>query len=261
MRVKDPLALLATLTGVPEALAAATASVDAVMWDRALRPLGAELTAESVVRGARDSAALEGVEVPLDGVRDGVALDGSPMGNAVGAAFRVTSEVPLLVHTISVAPAQAFARLASLAGADFSDDERLGRPRSDLVADDPLRLGPLPPPGELAARLDTLVRILVAPTEAPALVVAAVAHGELLALRPFAWGSGLVARAVFRLILGSRGLDPHLVIVPEAGLLGAGRVAYVGAARGFMSGTPDGLAAWIDLNCRAVSEGARAAVR
>ena len=34
---------------------------------------------------------------------------------------------------------------------------------------------------------------------------------------------------------------------------------YVRAARGFMSGTSEGLAAWIDLNCRAVAEGARAA--
>lgn len=256
----DPLARLATLAGVPESLAAATRAVDDLLWDRSLRARGGEVAAESIVRGARDSAALEGAEVPLDGLRSGASLDGSPIGKAAAASVRVTSEVPVLLPTVGVAPAQAFARLASLAAAGFADSDTLGRPRHDLVADDPLKLGPLPPPGEVTARLDTLVRLLVAPTEAPALVVASVAHGELLALRPFAWGSGLVARAAFRLVIGSRGLDPHLLTVPEAGLLSAGRTTYVRAARGFMSGTPEGLAEWIDLQCRAVAEGARSAV-
>ena len=257
----DHLARLSTLSGVPEALAAATRAIDDVLWDRALRSRGGEIAAESALRGARDSAAMEGAEVALVTLRDGTALDGSPVGQVVAAAVRVTSEVPRLTDTVLKAPAQVLARLASLAGADFVSDEALGRPRSDLVADDPLRLGPLPPPGEVAARLDTLVRILVAPTEAPALVVASVVHGELLALRPFAWGSGLVARAGMRLVLGARGFDPHLLGVPEAGLLAVGRSDYVRAAKGFASGTPEGLAAWIDLQCRAVAEGARAAVQ
>ena len=255
----DPLARLAALAGVPEALAAATAAVDAVLWDRSLRSRGGEITAESVLRGARDTAALEGAEVPLEALRSGAALDGSPLGMTVSAAVRVTAEVPSLVNTVAVAPAQAFARLAALAGAGLVEPDRLGRPRADLRADDPLHLGALPAPGEVAARLDTLIRLLVAPTDAPALVVAAVAHGELLALRPFAWGSGFVARATFRLILAARGLDPHLLVVPESGMLAAGRTAYVTALRGFMSGTPDGLASWIDLQCRSVAEGSRAA--
>jgi len=256
---RDPLAPLATLEGVAEALAAATRAVDDLHWDRAIRSRRGEITAESVVRGARDSAAMEGAEVPLDAMRAGRALDESPVWQAVASALRVTAEVPRLLDTVGVAPAQAFARLAALAGTGFVPAERLGRPRDDLVADDPLRIGALPPPGEVAARLDTLVRILVAPTEAPALVVASVVHGELLALRPFAWGSGLVARSAMRLVLGARGLDPNLITVPESGLWTAGRTAYVTAARGFISGKPEGLAAWIDLNCRAVAEGARAA--
>ena len=258
--MSDPLARLATLSGVPEALTAATASIDQLLWDRQVRARGGEITAESVLQGARDTAALEGAEVPLEALRAGSALDGSPLGQTVAAAVRVTAEVPRLVGTVGVAPAQAFARLASLAAAGMVDTDRVGRPRSDLLADDPMHLGSLPAPGEVAARLDTLVRLLVAPTEAPALVVASVVHGELLALRPFAWGSGLVARASFRLIIAARGLDPHLLTVPESGFLSAGRTAYVAALRGFMSGTPEGLASWIDLQCRAVSEGSRAAV-
>ncbi len=258
--MSDPLARLASLDGVPEALAAATKAADALLWDRSLRDRGGEITAESVLRGARDSAALEGAEVSLAALRAGSAIDGSPLGLVVAASVRVTSEVPRLLGTVGVAPAQAFARLATLAGAGFVEGDVVGRPRADLVADDPLRIGALAPPGEVNARLDTLVRLLVAPTEAPALVVASVVHGELLALRPFAWGSGLVARAAFRLVMASRGLDPHLLTVPESGWWSAGRTTYVNAIRGFITGKPEGLAAWIDLNCRAVAEGSRAAV-
>jgi len=241
-------------------LAAATRAVDEVLWDRALRPRWPQVSAESALVGARSSAAVEGAEVPVEALRGGAALDGSPLGAAVAAAVRVTAEIPTLTGTVGVAPAQAIARLAALAGAGFAADDALGRPRADLTADDPLRLGPVPSPGEVAARMDTLVRVLVAPTEAPALVVASVAHGELLALRPFAWGSGIVSRAMLRLVLAARGLDPHALTVPEAGLLAVGRTAYVKGIRAFMSGTPDGLAEWIDLNCRAVAEGARAAI-
>ena len=56
------------------------------------------------------------------------------------------------------------------------------------------------------------------PTTAPALVVAAVVHAELMTLQPFTYGSGLVTRAVDRLVLGSRGVDPDNWSVPEAGL-------------------------------------------
>ena len=98
--------------------------------------------------------------------------------------------------------------------------------------------------------------MLTAPTEAPGLVAAAIAHGEIAVLRPFPWGSGLVARATTRLVLAARGLDPDGLTVPEAGLFAAGRPAYAEALRAYASGTPEGVARWIVLHAETVRVGA-----
>jgi hypothetical protein len=90
--------------------------------------------------------------------------------------------------------------------------------------------------------------------------MAAIVHGELLLLRPFTWGSGLVARATIRLVLAQRGVDPDLLAVPEAGLMVSGRGAYVRAVRAYATGTPQGVAEWIIWHSNAVTSGARAAV-
>jgi hypothetical protein len=255
--VTDVLAPLAALAGVADAVDLARRDVDALLWERSLRTAGGALAAESVLRGARASAAIDGADVRLDALRSGAALDSSPIGQAVAASLRVSTEVPALVSTFAAAPAQALARLAALAGAGAVSDDELGRPRQDDRADDPLRLGPLLPPAEVAARLEALMGVLTADTGAPALVVAAVAHGELLALRPFGYGSGLVARAAARLVLAARGLDPHGLAMPEPGLLAVGRPAYATAARGFLTGTPLGVASFLVLQAQAVGLGAR----
>ena len=90
----------------------------------------------------------------------------------------------------------------------------------------------------------------------PALVVAAVAHGEVAVTRPFAWGSGLVARAMTRLVLAARGVDPDGITVPEAGLFAAGRTAYVEALKAYASGDPEGVGRWIVLHAETVRVGA-----
>ena len=158
-----------------------------------------------------------------------------------------------------------------LAAADLGlPDEHLGRPRTlptDPV-DDPLELGDPPQPLEVSARLDGLSRLLLAPTAAPAVVVAAVVHGELLALRPFGSVDGLVARAAARLVLVDRGLDPKAVSAPEvghaeldaAGLRADHTHAYAAAARGYVHGGRDGLAAWLVHCAQAVALGAREGV-
>ena len=79
---------------------------------------------------------------------------------------------------------------------------------------------------QAAARLNALTGVLAAPSKAPALVVAAIAHAELLATAPFGWGDGLVARAVFRLLLVDRGLDPNSLAAPEVGFVELGIDAY-----------------------------------
>ncbi|MEY3734421.1 MAG: hypothetical protein RL347_1780, partial [Actinomycetota bacterium] len=85
-----------------------------------------------------------------------------------------------------------------------------------------------------------------------------IAHGELLSLRPFRWGSGLIARASLRLVLASRGVDPDLMSCPEAGMLSLGRSSYVAALRGYATGEPDGVAEWIRWNAAAIGYGASA---
>ena len=86
----------------------------------------------------------------------------------------------------------------------------------------------------------------------PAPVLAAVAHGELLTLAPFGTADGVVARAVSRLVTIASGLDPHGLGVPEVYWMRHSG-DYRAAARGFASGTPDGLAAWLVLSCRALA--------
>ncbi len=97
--------------------------------------------------------------------------------------------------------------------------------------------------------------VLTSPTKAP-LVVAAVVHGELLTLRPFGWGDGLVARAAQRLTLVSRGLDPKSLVAPEVGHLEL-EDEYSSALRDYASGTPEGVARWIVHCSSAIAAAAR----
>lgn len=254
--MNDPLVALVGLPGVADAAADARRRVDALLWDRGVRARMSAVVADSRLQGAWASAALEGAELPPAAVRDGSALDDSPMGQVLAGAVRLQAEVPRLRAVFERSPAQAWARLHAVVARGRVPDDELGRPRSDLQVDDPLRLGPVPSPAEVSARLESLAAVLVAPTEAPALVVAAVVHGELLTLRPFTWGSGLVARASIRLVLAARGVDPDGATVPEAGLLAMGRPAYRSAALGYQAGDADGVAAWTALCCRAIADGA-----
>ena len=93
----------------------------------------------------------------------------------------------------------------------------------------------------------------------PAPVLAAVAHGEMLTLAPFGRADGVVARAVSRLVTIASGLDPHGLGVPEVyWMRQAGD--YRAAARGFASGTPDGLTAWLVISAAGLQAGAREAL-
>ena len=142
-----------------------------------------------------------------------------------------------LVGVWQRAPLQAIARLHALAAADLVDDDGLGRPRGD---------------SDVGRRLELLADVVTGGTRVPAPVLAAVAHGELLTLAPFGTADGVVARAVSRLVTIASGLDPHGLGVPEVHWMRQSG-DYRAAARGFASGTPDGLAAWMLLSCRGVA--------
>lgn len=255
MPAHDPLAGVLGLPGVGEALDGARRDVDALLWDRTVASRRGEVVAESALRGAWASAWFDGAECGLAELRSGAALDGSPVGRVLANAVALNAELPSLVGVVGTAPAQALARMHALAASGFAADADLGRPRSAAEADDPLRLGGLAGSAEASERLAALGAVLIS-SKAPGVLVAAVAHAEVASLRPFAWGSGLVARAMLRLVLAQRGVDPAMLGAPELGLRSIGRPTYVRALRGYATGSPQGVADLVSLLSRAVSVGA-----
>jgi hypothetical protein len=241
-RPRDLLAPLLDLPGVSDAAGAARDALGKAHRHRAnLRnwPLTA---AESTVRGARSSSALDGGGIALEaasGAADPV------LAGALRAAQAIEGGATNLVGTWPRAPLQALARLHALAAADLVDDDAaLGRPRQSP---------------EVAARLDLVTRLVTGGSSAPAPVLAAVAHGELLALAPFGSADGVVARAVSRLVTIATGLDPHGLGVPEVYWLRRPD-EYREAAAAFATGRPDGVGVWLLLCCRALEDGAREAL-
>ncbi|MFD0900227.1 Fic family protein [Actinomadura sediminis] len=249
----DALAHVANLPGVADAVADARTAVDRLLGHRILRRRSADVSTESALRGARATAVLEGAAVDLEVLR----TTDDPGDPIVHGALRVSAELGSLAETWRHAPRQVLARLHVLAAADAVDAADLGRPRPDgRPVEDVLELGDPPPAAEVAARLDALSGLLTGTTKAPALVVAAIVHGELLTLRPFGWGDGIVARAAQRLTLVARGLDPKSLAAPEVGHLELG-ADYADALRAYASGTPEGLTVWIRHCSAAVAAAAR----
>lgn len=209
--------------------------IDAMLRDRGLLRSAPDQTGESLLRGAQASAALDGSSSTLDAVRAGRGDD------TAQAALRVSTELLGLVPTLAQSPLQVFARLHTLAGKGVLGDSELGRPRDQ----------------ERAVRLNELSRLLLAPTTAPALVVAAVAHAELATLAPFASHNGVVARAVERQLLVGRGVDAKSLVVPEAGHL-ALRREYESNLRAYREGGASGVHAWLLYAAEAYAAGAEA---
>ncbi len=216
-------------------MAAARDGIDALLRDRGLRRTAPETTGESLLRGAAASAALEGADATLDEVRSG---GGGPVALA---AVRVSTELLGLAPVLTAAPLQALARIHTLAAKGEVADADLGRPRD----------------AGSAARLRDLGATLTAPTAAPALVVAAVAHAELASAAPFVSHNGIVARAAERLLLVSRGVDTTSLTVPEAGHL-ALRREYESNLRGYRDGGAGGVHAWLLYAAEAYAAGAEA---
>ncbi|MFI1738596.1 oxidoreductase [Streptomyces sioyaensis] len=254
----DPLVTLASLPGVADSVDSVRKGVDRVYGHRIMRRRSNEVTSEAALRGARGSAALLGADWALEEVRrrTDFGVEGEP--RTVGAALRLTAESGQLLSVWRQSPLRVLARLHLVAAGGESADETVGRPRlAGEPVDEPLIELALPDADEVAGRLDGLSRMLLAGTEAPALVTAAVVHGELLALRPFASCNGLVARAAERIVLVGSGLDPKSICPAEVGHAELGRAAYAAALEGYVSGTPEGVAAWIAHCGRAVELGVR----
>ncbi|MFI9568947.1 oxidoreductase [Streptomyces rishiriensis] len=252
----DPLAALGSLPGVAESVESVRKAVDRVYGHRVMRRRSNAITSEAALRGARGSAALSGADWALEEVRrrSDFGVDGE--ARVMGAALRLTAEAGQLLSIWRQSPLRVLARLHLVAAA--SDGDEVGRPRQvGEAVDEPLIELPLPSADEVAGRLEGLSELIIAGGSAPALVTAAVVHGELLALRPFTSYNGLIARAAERIVLIGSGLDPKSVCPAEVGHAELGRAAYSAALDGYASGTPDGMAAWIAHCGRAVELGAR----
>lgn len=231
----DPHAWLISLEGVPSGFAGARDGIDVVLRDRGLRRTSPELTAESLLRGAHASAVLEGSGSTLAEVRAGE-------GDEIAAdAVRLATELLSLIPVLRRQPLQAFARMHTVAARGVLPDELLGRPRD----------------GEAASKLRGIAELLTAPTEAPALAVAAVVHAELVTAAPFGSHNGIVARAAERLVAAARGVDEKSLVVPEAAHL-ALRAEYESNLRGWASGSPSGMHAWLLYSVEAWSAAAEA---
>lgn len=223
--------------------------IDALLWRRDVRANAMSVAQASISRGAMDSAALEGAD--LAGVED------SPMGKVLSATLAVTAQAPLLADTWLTAPLQVITGLHLLVAKEFSGPDQLGRPRAENFADDPLNIGSIPDHSLGPVLLMSLSRQCVT-THVSAIIEAGFVHAEIMRLRPFTWGSGLVARAVIRTIFAARGLDPSNFSIPENGMFETGRTNYVSAIRAYMEQTPDGISRYFEWFSACVGMGARA---
>lgn len=230
----DPLTALVDLPGVREAVARARDDVAEVHRHPANRRGWPATSAEASVRAARASAA-------LDGGNPALPADGSVDDPVLAGALRVAEALGGLLGTWQRAPLQVLARLHVLAAAGLAPEPALGRPR---------------PAAAVSTRLDGLARLIAGGSRAPAPVLVAVVHGELLALAPFEHANGVVARAAARLTGIACGLDPKGLAVPEVAHLRREQ-EYRSAAAGFAAGGPDGIARWIVHCCATLSTGAR----
>ncbi|WP_406726259.1 oxidoreductase [Streptomyces sp. GD-15H] len=252
----DPLAALGSLPGVSDSVESVRKAVDRVYKHRVMRRRSNEITSEAALRGARGSAALSGADWALEEVRRRSDFGSGDEARTVGAALRLSAEAGQLLSIWRQSPLRVLARLHLVAAADQAD--QVGRPRKEgEPVDEPLIGLPLPTAAEAHGRLEGLSELIIAGSSAPALVTAAVVHGELLALRPFASHNGLLARTAERIVLVGSGLDPKSVCPAEVGHAELGHGAYLTALEGYVSGTPEGVASWIAHCGRAVELGAR----
>jgi hypothetical protein len=210
---------------------------------------------EARLRSARASAALEGASVPLEQTRGAEVSD--PI---VQAALRLGPEYGRFVADWRAAPDLILTQLHTLVAAtgEQVDPASIGRIRTDREAGDPFDIGPPPAPDTAAARLRDLEHLVRSEPPGHPVLVAAVVHGELLVLRPYGWGDGLIARAAGRLTLADRGLDPEFLALPEEEHLRL-RTECAAALRAYAGGTPDGVVAWVTHCAAALAVGAETA--
>ena len=261
--IADSLVQLSALPGVTEATDAAREACTQLRWHQALRRRIPSAAAESRVRGARASAALDGAAMDVDVVRDLMrgavawSQDPDPIEAVLKGAAQATAETEHIHAMVIAAPSQALARVHLAAAGHLLPETQVGRPRREgEISREFSDLGPAPGEDVVGQRLSGIVELLMCAKDAPAVVVAALVHAEIATVRPFVRGNGLVARAIERAVIQASGLDPTGVAVPELGHGAGGVSTYVGALAAYGSGSPQGVALWITQCAQAIVAGA-----
>ncbi len=253
--VSEAVAALLRLAGLPEVaddIGRVREACTRLRWHQALRRRATEAAAESRIRGAWASAELDGARSSVAIVRDLMrgarprSAEPDPAEQVLHGAMAATAATEGLGRLALTSPRQSLARLHLAAAAQLVAADELGRPRTaGQSCAEFVELGAAPAPEQVAARLVALEEIIDAAGDLPALVVAGIAHAEIVHLRPFTRGNGLVARAYERALVQATGLDPTGVAVPEFGHGATSSAAYHGALTAYGQGSVEGVALWL----------------
>lgn len=225
-------------------------AIDQLMWNRTLRKKDDDFITFLRRSSGYASAAIDGAAMPDDPSRE---PDNSAMGIVAQHGLLITAMADTLGNSFKHSPAQVWARLHAL----ISTDEDRGTPRSTDDVQDPLRLGNVPSANEARERMRHLGEQLIT-SQAPAVLLSAIAHAEICVTQPFSYGSHFIARATGRLVLAARELDVKGVCAPEIGWYLQGRPSYVAALKQYQSGTIEGVTAFVQWHCEGIRKGINA---
>lgn len=247
----DPLYPLVSAPGIVDAAERARSALAAVHrhrfnlrgWSRSAAIAGSRAARASDLLAAAEQDGASGAPSSFPGSWSDPQEVPTTPAIAVATALGVDA-IETTVATWRRAPLQVLARLHVLAAGADADPASVGRPRSAAVA----------------RRLDLLAQLLTGATAAPAPIVTAIAHAELLSLQPFGSHDGVVARGAARLTAIASGLDPHGLGVPEIEWMRRPGDYRAALAR-YAEGGPDAVLAWVEMCCRAMETGAAEAVK
>ncbi|CAM2990709.1 Fic family protein [Actinomyces slackii] len=254
------LAALTALAGherVRQAEEAVRQASAELRWHNALRRRWREARAETSIREAVASAGVEGAVLPASVLREHVAsasleeaVTGDPgLDAAAGrwrAGVRVTGWMPDLVG-------RGRPPLPTPRGLLTSVHRDVAGP---LAAGGAISVEEVAIPREGAGVRERLrgLEELIALPGAPALVRAAVVHGEMVAARPFTAGNEAVGRILVRHLITVDGLEPTGTAVTEF-YASRDPGAYGEAAHAYASGSAQGVVAWVLWQAEAILVG------